>query len=83
MKSNFDEVKRNAALKGVAPSNDTAKPRHAWAYNAKHERTHTTPVVKETVAAPREGMPLGHNATKSFIHTRSYTPMKRERKRGY
>ena len=79
MKSNYDEVKRASTLKGSAPSNDTNKPRHAWSYKAKNDRLLTGRISTHQVAEPREGMPLGHNATKSFILTRSYTPMKRER----
>lgn len=83
MKRNFDEVRRNAVIKGTAPSNDTNKPRHAWSFKPRNDRLLTGRVSTHNVAEARDPMPIGHNATKSFILTRSYTPMKRERKRGY
>ena len=81
MKRNYDEVARNAALKGAAPSSDTNKPRHDWSYKARNDRLLTGRVSTHHAAEAREGMPWGHDARKSFIHTRSYAPMKRERKR--
>lgn len=83
MKSSFNIVRLNAMRRGADEPTKRlgGAKRTSTFYNEKHERTQTgrVRVFHPSEVVPEYAMPIGHDARKALIMSRSYKVMRRDK----